>query len=168
MFVMFDFIKAILMGRLNMELFHYVMARSDGWDSVSFYRFNGMEYDISALRYPRINVNPLELDMQTRHQKKGLSDIRRADIRTVIIKDLEYELLHIKGDFYPVYSAFGGLAIYKLNYTEGCSYIGEYKKSSGLLVHDCEHVAFHRCMRKRNKARIVIFKRGIIGSRGGS
>jgi hypothetical protein len=41
-------------------------------------------------------------------------------------------------DLVPVYSCFGGLAIYKREFMTGC----EYKSIQG----DCEHVAFHQCL----------------------
>jgi hypothetical protein len=46
-----------------------------------------------------------------------------------------------------VISAFGGLAIYKLNKITDCRYIGG---------DDCEHVPFHKCIINKNKGPIYI------------
>jgi len=43
-------------------------------------------------------------------------------------------------------SCFGGMAFYKMKAIEGCLYDGG----------DCEHVAFHECMRTRNGARLFM------------
>jgi hypothetical protein len=47
-----------------------------------------------------------------------------------------------------VYSCFGGLAIYKRKFFDGCFYDSEEE--------DCEHVYLHECMRSKHNARIFM------------
>ena len=45
-------------------------------------------------------------------------------------------------------SAFGGIAIYKLSsIPNNCNYVGKYQDESEY----CEHVEFHRCIKKSGK-----------------
>jgi len=53
-----------------------------------------------------------------------------------------------ESDLVPVYSCFGGMAIYKRQLFEGCSYDS--------IEHDCEHVALHECMRNKHRAKIFM------------
>jgi len=48
----------------------------------------------------------------------------------------------------PVQSCFGGLAFYKREKTTGCVYDS--------VQNDCEHVAFHRCIREKNHGLIFM------------
>ena len=60
---------------------------------------------------------------------------------------------------FPVFSAFGGMALYKLNFTRHCEFNGEFAWTDGphsTYVEDCEHVGFQKCMTQRNAARVVI------------
>ena len=44
------------------------------------------------------------------------------------------------------------LAIYKMNYTLNC----RYAERGFFGEEDCQHVAFHSCMRTMNQARIAV------------
>lgn len=51
-------------------------------------------------------------------------------------------------DLMPVYSCFGGLAIYKKSFIQDCKYDS--------IDNDCEHVAFHECLREINHGRMFM------------
>ncbi len=71
-------------------------------------------------------------------------------------KDYWHEYMHDNvqivynpsSDLVPVYSCFGGLAIYKRKFLNGCRYDS--------IQDDCEHVLFHKCMRDKHHARIFM------------
>ena len=48
----------------------------------------------------------------------------------------------------PVHSCFGGMAFYKRSFITGCRYDS--------LYNDCEHIAFHQCLREKNNGRMVM------------
>jgi len=56
------------------------------------------------------------------------------------------EIYPAGSDLVPVHSCFGGLAFYKINAIEGCSYEGG----------DCEHVPFHNCIRTKNNGKMFL------------
>jgi len=70
--------------------------------------------------------------------------------------------------WFPVYSAFDGLAIYKLNFTRQCHYDGEHQWKDGknhtVYVEECEHVNFQKCMTEKNGARVLIYNRAYLNS----
>ena len=75
------------------------------------------------------------------------------------------QLPGVQGLFFPVISAFNGLAIYKIDATEGCWYNSsnaEPHNKLGWNPRDCEHVAFHRCMIDRHRAKVMIFSKPVI------
>ena len=60
---------------------------------------------------------------------------------------------HDPSDLVPVTSCFGGLAIYRMEMFKaavGCDYDPTYKPT------DCEHVAFHSCLRRKGFTRMFI------------
>jgi len=134
------------MHPLNISLLMNVMKESDKWDSLSFNR--EMYYDIWALRYSRFDANVWAFGLDS----FALVKIIRRDISSIL-----EESRKMGQPYVPVLSAFNGLAIYKLDKTLNCEY-------SALCIEfrtpcrggDCEHVAFHRCMREKHHARIVI------------
>lgn len=134
------------MHPLNISLLMNVMKESDKWDSLSFNR--EMYYDIWALRYSRFDANVWAFGPDS----FALVKIIRRDISLIL-----EESRKMGQPYVPVLSAFNGLAIYKLDKTLNCEY-------SALCIEfrtpcrdgDCEHVAFHRCMREKHQARIVI------------
>ena len=133
-------------GKRRYILFMNVMKESDKWDSLSFNR--EMYYDIWALRYSRFDANVWAFGLDS----FALVKIIRRDISSIL-----EESRKMGQPYVPVLSAFNGLAIYKLDKTLNCEY-------SALCIEfrtpcrdgDCEHVAFHRCMREKHQARIVI------------
>lgn len=125
------------------------MAKNDQWDAVSFNRQR--YYDIWALRYKKFIGNVWAFG----HDSHKLVDILMNDISTQLQRSNE--------QFYPVYSAFNGIAIYKLAAIRNCRYDGENRESHVISpMGDCEHVAFHKCMREENGARIVIDKNDVL------
>ena len=131
----------------NLTVIRDAMDRNAEWDAVSFN--NKRYYDIWALRYNKFDSNVWGFKKPDAYQ---LVKIIKNDIS---------KLLSVNDgiQFFPVYSAFNGVAIYKLKVTEGCQYDGENREPFvDSPWGDCEHVAFHRCMRKKHNAKIVIDK----------
>lgn len=108
-------------------------AKIDQWDAVGsngVYTQDGKMWDMFAFRnteFPQTSRRP---DYWTRIVPRGTS--KHYCIGT---------------DLMPVDSCFGGLAIYKRAFLDGC----RYESPDG----DCEHVAFHS-MFQRNGGRIVM------------
>jgi len=135
------------------QVFEYVMQHSNEWDAVSFNRRHF--YDIWALRYDRYDFN-------APYHKIG-----DASIIQQIEKEIVIDIKNSGRAFFPVNSSFNGKAIYKYKYTVGCKYIGwdaGEQEGSGIL--DCEHVAFHRCMKSKHGARVVIHSMSLEGDLG--
>ena len=131
----------------NKTLFIETMSTSSLWDSVSFNR--AFYYDVWALRYDRFNANTWAFY----EDSYNLVKIIRRDIVRILNES------RLAGEQYlPVLSAFNGFAIYKLHFTIGCEYSAKCVefRSKCKLSGDCEHVAFHKCMRDRHQARIMI------------
>lgn len=114
------------------------MSKFNQWDAVCA---NGLEsknimYDAFAFRnqefpYTRFNV-PEGEDVYW-------------DTIVPQIRQLYYPVNHA---MIPVFSCFGGLAMYKKNALKNCKYDS--------IQEDCEHVPLHDCMRKKNNARIFL------------
>lgn len=137
----------------NNKVFEYVMTHFHQWDAVSFNRKRF--YDIWSLRYGIYDFN-------APYYKIGEASII-PQIEKDIVKDIEASSLA----FFPVNSSFNGKAVYKYKYTLDCKYIGwdaDEKEGSGKL--DCEHVAFHRCMKKKHGARVMIHSKSLEGELG--
>jgi len=103
-----------------------------------------------------------------------------------IKSDIQNKLYNLQGDYYQVYSAFNGFAIYKLEKFKNCEYNGEYKylfngeKINDMLNYlyiinkntriyrkklqiidikeNCEHTNFHIEAMCKNNAKILISK----------
>jgi hypothetical protein len=143
----------------NMTTVSGALARSSEWDVVSFNRV--YYYDIWALRYDRFNVNIWNFGTQSHL------------LRDVIEADLISLLNPAEPHLFPVYSAFNGVAFYKLKATTGCTYNGAnsetffagvtmYNHSRATIPEECEHVAFHRCLGSKNNARLRIYSGPIV------
>lgn len=135
----------------------------EAWDVVSFDR--GDYYDSWALRCKGAE-----------HNSQGIpADSKVASMRMLVDRACEACKAGLRGgrgpkvvvgnDTYaPVYSAFNSFAIYKFAITKGCEgeYSGENRDSlckrepACAAKGDCEHVAFHECLRHENNARIMI------------
>jgi hypothetical protein len=125
---------------MDKKNFESRMLETKEWDVITFNRKN--YYDIWALRYSRYDMN-----LQAHY---GSNEITAKIIR----KDIERQLNESIGKYYPVYSTFNGLAVYKYTYTIGCKYNGSSLESGS--KYDCEHVAFHKCISARHGGRIMI------------
>ena len=137
----------------NRNVFIQAMKLNEDWDSLSFHRtFHPGYYDIWALRYERFDVNIWDFGSLS----KGVLNIMTEDITSLLDSYASNNQL-----LFPVYSAFNGVAIYKVNMTIGCEYYPyqhiSYKLDS--RVDECEHVPFHKCMISKNNARNMIFTR---------
>jgi hypothetical protein len=132
-----DDVMTTLIDKKNFES---RMLETEEWDVITFNR--QIYYDIWALRYSRYDVNSWA--------HKGSNEITPQMIKI----DIERQLRESTGKYYPVYSAFNGLAVYKYNYTIGCKYNASSLESG--LKYDCEHVAFHKCIIARHGGRIMI------------
>jgi hypothetical protein len=143
------------------DVLHSVMSHRTEWDALTFNRED--YYDIWALRYRRFDVNCFGVPADI----GGLINIMKADIVR--------ELSRSASSFYPVFSAFNGLGIYRLSETIGCEYDGKNYELPGVdellsqskegenkpgvdLVEDCEHVAFHKCLISKHNAKVAISK----------
>ena len=134
------------MNFFNKSVFLDAMNNANVWDSVSFNR--EMYYDIWALRYERFDANVWAFNADS----FALVKIIRRDFSRILNES------HRAGEQYvPVLSAFNGFAIYKLHRTIGCEYSADCVEfRSKCNAGDCEHVAFHKCMRERNNAKILV------------
>jgi hypothetical protein len=92
----------------------------------------GTMYDGFAFRSSLLPFNP-------QNRKGYWDDYMKTNVQIVY---------NPHSDLVPVYSCFGGLAIYKRKYLQDCRYDS--------IDNDCEHVPFHKCMRKKNHARIFM------------
>ncbi|NQY43390.1 MAG: hypothetical protein HRT87_08610 [Legionellales bacterium] len=143
-------------GEMNIDNFIKTVLLEDKYDVVSFARSDGY-YDIWALRYGNFMVNQHDIskdgDVVLKHIQNNRQDILENLAKLSI------------NEFFEVESAFNGLAIYKIPKIIGCRYNGEnilYKAVKGKnKKEDCEHVYFHKCLKEKNKAKIVISPRKI-------
>ena len=122
----------------------------DKWDVLGA-NCNGRYYDIWALRTEKFNYNCWDL-INHRRQEGMIDEIL---IPTIISKNQ----ITIKNNsrLIPVYSCFGGMAIYKTSIVKDCHYSGvlekcecEYLKVKGRCINEIsEHVPFHNQIRKK-------------------
>ena len=140
--VVYDFNN--LNSKINTEVVTNAMNRGD-WD-VCTANQSARYYDIWALRHPLWSPNDCwqQLDFLKRN---GL----RADL--ALKAAVHSRMLHIdkRSDAINVDSAFGGLAIYKMNVIGSARYSG--RDGEGKAI--CEHVPFHKVL-KDNGFKIII------------
>lgn len=133
----------------NTSVLQTSLDNNDQWDSVSYNRKR--YYDIWALRYNKFDSNVWGFGSDS------------SKLVKIIMNDISRVLATSDERFVPVYSAFNGLAIYKLLATDDCLYDGENREPYVVSPWgDCEHVAFHKCIREKNKGKIVIDKNFIL------
>lgn len=137
---------------INAYGFHWdvlaqVMSETDQWDILSFYR--KWYYDVWALRYWRYDVNCMYVQVNGTSIVPAIQDHIQRDVPASGLR------------YYPVLSAFAGIAFYKLSAGEGCTYIGHNPEDPPEWTEDCEHVSFHKCARERNGARVMMSSRPI-------
>jgi hypothetical protein len=164
--IMMDY-DDVCSSKINLESIFYVLSKSDQWDSCSFHRKH--YYDIWALSYSPFMISCW-------HWNKAPIEFIKKKI-TNILETMS------KNDFYPVYSAFNGFAIYKLSLFLQCHYEGNITKSMSFLSNsiielnkkalhsftplnisdgtkeDCEHRYFHFQAVFQYNAKIVISPR---------
>lgn len=161
-FIVIDCDDVAAIGDINTKLLSYYLKRSDDWDSLSFNRDD--YYDIWALSFDDYIWSCWGF--------KEKKDSIVAQIKTKIMDKLNS--LN-KDDLLPCYSAFNGLAIYKVDKFINCEY--DYKppkklidvidnniiKRNEILVDDeivdhddCEHRHFHLQAIIKNNAKIRI------------
>ncbi|MBP9792091.1 MAG: hypothetical protein KBC27_02660 [Rickettsiales bacterium] len=71
----------------------------------------------------------------------------KEDYWSIIVPSIQ-KIYNPNTGLVSVHSCFGGMAIYKKNFLQGCRYDS--------IKEDCEHVYLHQCMREKNKARITM------------
>ena len=143
----------------NMKTFGCVIHNHSMWDGVSFRR--EPFHDIRSLRYEPYVMNHDYALVRNNTVALKTIDTVRDDITRKLTKST----------FVTVDSAFSGLAIYRYNSILNCTYDGYNREISDellqqglrdqwktkIMVEECEHVSFHKCMREKHNARIVIY-----------
>lgn len=124
------------------EKIRLIFDMRERWDALSI--GSPFYYDIWALRskeYPHNcwNVN---------HPHEFV-DRAKKEMRTKIKGMKKNELLEVD-------SSFNGITFYYLPKTTHCLYDGENKEPVVKTKRDCEHVAFHRDMKAKHDAKIMI------------
>jgi hypothetical protein len=123
------------------------------WNAL-FANVPGPYYDIWALRSPELGIDFDCWDAYMHNIQNGMNP---AIAREECINKFQVELPN-NGKLIPVKSAFGGLGIYKLSATRGCTYEWEtYRcsckhiktKRGPCRIDMCEHVPFHIDMVKK-------------------
>jgi len=126
---------------------------TDTWDGV-FANVGGKYYDIWALRRPDLGLTYDCWDMIRHLQLEG--GVSRADAKQTCVTQFQTVIKPTPARLIPVDSAFGGLGLYRLAATRGCTYVGRTQECSCqrfaafnqtmCAPETCEHVAFHRDM----------------------
>ena len=163
-FAMMDSNDYSCVGRIKPHILREILQRKDEWDSVSFDREDGY-YDFWALSY-----NPYIYSFYHFKDYKQALEKLKNDFHYII------ELLRKTNpkEFFRVYSAFNGFAIYKTGVFIECRYSSDINilafppnsvsKHSEIIQqlisrqtgHDCEHRFFHLDAIRRKDARIFI------------
>lgn len=105
------------------------------WDSVcsnGISNQKGEMYDMFAFRNEEFPWKPID------NPEKYWSEVVPRGQK---VYDISLDLI-------PVYSCFGGLGIYKIDFTKSCRYDS--------IQGDCEHLPFHECIKENHKGRIVM------------
>jgi len=131
------------------------------WDAL-FANTKTTYYDIWALRSKALGI---EFDcwdlIQHMRAQRGV-DIHSA--KAVAVKKYQIKIIP-STPLIPVESAFGGLGLYRLNKTIGCSYNGmttvcsckpHMEVTSICRPDTCEHVSFHKDMIEKHGAKLYI------------
>jgi hypothetical protein len=154
-FIMMDSNEYACVGQINIDTLRSALQRSDEWDSISFDREAGY-YDYWALSF-----DPHIYSFYHVQNKNETLQAMVASFATKLNASRDSQ------DLIPVYSAFNGFAIYKINVFLNCSYsslihIPLFPKQllpPKILNHfknDCEHRKFHLEAIKKNGARIMV------------
>ncbi|MCY6380789.1 hypothetical protein [Hoeflea prorocentri] len=155
----FDFLIMIDLDAVNetidkARLLELMQTDDPRWDAV-FANQSDRYYDIWALRHP--TWSPDDCWKRVRERPPHMTK-KEAEAEFVFKRQ---ERVDPARGFIEVESAFGGLGMYRLDALDGCRYVG--LAADGIEV--CEHVAFHRDMRK-NGSRLYVDATLINGSGG--
>jgi hypothetical protein len=139
------------------------IAKIDQWDMVcanGIFNSAGKMYDAYAYRDKKFPFSPIKW------QQLCFAGDERCNYPSGIIKDLLafrnnwqastrlywlkiipqiQSVYKVNSPLHEVNSCFGGMAIYKKAFITNCLYDSENE--------DCEHVAFHDCIKSKNKSR---------------
>jgi len=125
---------------------------TDTWDAV-FANVTGKYYDIWALRSAEMGITYDCWDMIRHLQLEG--GVSRADAKAACVTQFQTVIKASPSRLLPVESAFGGLGLYRLAATRGCTYVGYTQACSCEMIafnhaqcapETCEHVSFHKDM----------------------
>jgi hypothetical protein len=118
----------------------------------------GKMYDMFAFRNEEFPWTPLEWPKACRQDNKNHlwskicnninHDWPEDDIYWKYIVPQGQKIYSIHSSLIPVQSCFGGMAFYKREFINGCSY--------NSIENDCEHVPFHECLRIKHNGRMVM------------
>jgi len=138
------------------------------WDAL-FTNNNGAYYDVWALRSKALGIQFDCWDMY-RHMIANVP-ASPQQIKQLCIWDYQKHIPMEKAPI-PVHSAFGGLGLYRLKKTVGCTYNGiatectcknmKFATQVPCWNVTCEHVSFHADMIKKHKAKLYIFPKLLI------
>jgi len=169
-FIMMD-TDDVCSKKINIEILRKHLLNNDKWDSLSFNRLD--YYDIWALQYYPFIFHCRGFSQSNYYVIKYM----KHDITNILkIKNTD--------DYFSVYSAFNGLAIYKLKKFINCKYDGKTQKyfsdddiinmisvikngykqlwqkniklSIATIKENCEHIGFHISAINQNNAKIMI------------
>jgi len=125
----------------------------DTWDAV-FANVTGKYYDIWALRSAEMGITYDCWDMIRHLQLEG--GVPRDDAKTACVTQFQTVIKASPSRLISVESAFGGLGLYRLAATRGCTYRGLTQDCScqhmiafnraQCTLETCEHVSFHKDM----------------------
>lgn len=163
-FIMMDTNEYSCIGNININVLKSTLDRHDSWDAISFDRDAGY-YDLWALSF-----DPYIYSFFHFYNQSNVRHKMRISFQA-LLNDYKMNKPY---DLIPVYSAFNGFAIYKMDKFLDCSYSSTIhqelfptdmiRKQIDItrrniipsLTNDCEHRKFHLEAIKRNNARIMI------------
>jgi hypothetical protein len=137
---MIDLDDVIKSGKIIKTIKTCFKYNTDDWDVLTGNQ-SELYYDIWAFRQKDV----LESDYWENHLKDIKNGMNSNDS---LHKNLHvFEKKKEANGLIKVMSAFGGIAIYKINSIENCTYNGIIENNKEI----CEHVPFHLCMNDNKK-----------------
>lgn len=127
------------------------------WDVLTFNR--EPYYDFWAARYAGYDKNIFQ-DAGTRAEVGAWKQFGMHKYFGTDVLDVSPLL------YFPVYSAFNGIAIYKLNYTQHCTYNWEFEGwHNEKYREECEHVPFNKCIIAKHDGKVRIYNKKILDAK---
>mmetsp|Transcript_16808 Transcript_16808/g.28513 ORF Transcript_16808/g.28513 Transcript_16808/m.28513 type:complete len:354 (-) Transcript_16808:1414-2475(-) len=138
------------------------------WDAVcsNGIMMHGLYRDTYAFRMSSNGINTNHHLSGTDHELYNISKTQRIRNRRQMLRSKYHvhELMEstpqsktafVKKKSNLLYSdsCFGGLAIYKSEFIEGCTYSERHRDPP--YIQDCEHVVFHQCLKDKHNATIA-------------